>query len=124
MRSIIFVLTALVLIGCHSKSIIEVVDGDTLRLDGKLLQLAGIEAPDMDGLAACENEMVLGAAAYRHLYELVKQGVTLQPTGQKAGPNTFLVRVYTEDKQSVSEILLDLGLVTTWKGQEHDWCKP
>ncbi len=123
MRYVLSVMLAFVLAACDGRlSTVEVLDGDTLRLDGRLLQLDGVQAPDMNSLAACEQEMVLGAAAQRHLYDYVKAGVTLEPTGVRAEPNAYFVRLYTQDGKSVSRLMLDLGLVAEWRGAEHDWC--
>lgn len=125
MRYVLSTVMALSLAACDGRSsTIDVIDGDTLTLDGHLLQLDGVQAPDMNSLAACEQEMVLGMAAQRHLHNFVKSGVTLEPTGQRAGPGAYFVRLYTEDGQSVSAKMLELGLVAEWQGQKFDWCGP
>ena len=105
-------------------STLEVVDGDTLRLDGRTLQLHGVQAPDMNSLAGCEQEMVLGSAAYRHLYHYVQDGIRVQPVAALGATNGFSVDLYTSDGTSVTARLLESGLVVAWTGQKHDWCAP
>ncbi len=123
MRFGFLIALALLLGACRDPSIVDVIDGDTLRLDGTVLQLAGVVAPDMNSLADCEQEMVLGAAARRHLHQFVREGVRFEATGGRTPSRAFLVHLYTDDGRSVADQLLELGLVARWPGQKPDWCR-
>ena len=50
---------------------IEVVDGDTVRVDGQLTRLVGYDAPEVGERARCETEKRLGEAATRRLTDLI-----------------------------------------------------
>ncbi len=125
MRSVLPICLALLLAACDGRwSTLEVVDGDTLRLDGRTLQLRGVQAPEMNSLAACEQEMVLASAAYRHLYAYVQKGIRVEPVAVLGPTDGFLVDLYLADGTSVTAQLLESGLVVAWNGQKHDWCAP
>lgn len=53
---------------------IEVVDGDTIRLDGRSYRLAGIDAPESGERAKCAAEREKAEAAMRRLREIVAGG--------------------------------------------------
>src|SRR5712691_8006956 len=53
---------------------IQVVDGDTIRLDGKSFRLVGIDAPESGALAKCEVERQLATRATLRLREIVAGG--------------------------------------------------
>ena len=118
MRTVLTISVALLLAACDGRtSTLEVVDGDTLRLDGRTLQLRGVQAPDMNSLAACEEEMVLGSAAYRHLYAYVQSGIRVEPVASLGPANAFFVDLYAADGSSVTARMLESGLVVAWNGQ-------
>jgi micrococcal nuclease len=57
--------------GALERRQIAVVDGDTVRVDGRLTRLVGYDAPEVGERARCETEKRLGEAAIRRLTELV-----------------------------------------------------
>jgi endonuclease YncB( thermonuclease family) len=53
---------------------IEVVDGDTVRSDGKAYRLVGFNTPESGFGARCERERNLAAQATRRLRQLIASG--------------------------------------------------
>ena len=68
---------------------VRVVDGDTVGVRGELYRLVGLNAPETSSHAACERERTAGAAATRHLRQLVAGGgVDLQRVHCACRPGT------------------------------------
>ncbi|GLR90560.1 thermonuclease family protein [Bradyrhizobium iriomotense] len=53
---------------------IQVIDGDTVRLDGITYRLVGFNTPEKDDLARCEDERQRADAATRRLKALIATG--------------------------------------------------
>jgi endonuclease YncB( thermonuclease family) len=56
------------------KERVRVVDGDTVRYQGRTVRLVGFDTPETGDRAQCEYERALGARAATRLSELVKSG--------------------------------------------------
>jgi endonuclease YncB( thermonuclease family) len=57
-----------------ARSRIEVIDGDTIRVDGQPVRLLGLNAPETGERASCDVERRAGEAAKRLLQALVAEG--------------------------------------------------
>jgi endonuclease YncB( thermonuclease family) len=53
---------------------IEVIDGDTIRANGRIVRLAGLDVPEAGYHARCENERTLAAKTTFRLRQLVSRG--------------------------------------------------
>jgi endonuclease YncB( thermonuclease family) len=106
---------------------VNIVDGDTLKIDGVTIRIVGIDTPETYR-SRCENELVLGLKAKERLRALVDRGgVTYQATGTDRYGRT-LARVFAGDV-NVGETLLKEGYALAYRpGYEakiarmHVWC--
>lgn len=107
-------------------SIIRVVDGDTIDMDGEIVRIANIDTPETLR-AKCEAERAMGYAAAQALADLLSQGaVTLQrgdPDSRRQvdryGRTLGLVFV---DGHDVGELLITMGHARRWTGKRRPWC--
>jgi len=53
---------------------IYVVDGDTIKVEGKTVRLVGFDAPELGGHAHCGLERVLAARATSRLRQIIRNG--------------------------------------------------
>jgi endonuclease YncB( thermonuclease family) len=99
-----------------------VADGDTIQIAGEKVQIAGIEAPQIDG-AKCEAERTRGIAATVRLPDLLNGGnVTVsRSVRDQAGRTVRHVLVNGED---VGQRMLSEGLARPVGSSEPDWCAP
>lgn len=68
---------------------IRVLDGDTIRVDGRTIRLVGIDAPETGDKARCETERILAARATVRLRELIALGpVALDVVACSCRPGT------------------------------------
>lgn len=96
----------------HAQPTIAVVDGDTLRVDRRLVRLIGLDAPELHG-----------ACAARRLAELVQGGVTLHPHGRDRYGRT-LALVFDADGRNLATVLISEGLARRYdgRGPRSGWC--
>ena len=88
-------------------SIVETVDGDTIRIDGASIRILGIDTPET-WRAHCEAEYMAGLSAKRRLQALLASGAV---TYYAEGTDRFqrlLARVYV-GSTNVADVLLREG---------------
>jgi endonuclease YncB( thermonuclease family) len=108
---------------------LQVIDGDTLQSDGEIIQLYGIDAPELGQTCLREDEPwpcgVEAALALQKLVTLSGQPVICKPWkegGQTDGPNGELVRVCElGDDQDLSLAMLGDGYAVALPGSFPDY---
>ena len=99
---------------------IEVIDGDTIRAQGRTVRLVGFDAPEAGLHARCESERTLAARATFRLRQLINGGgldLELIPCSCRRGtegtPHCNYGRacgVLTAARKDVGDILISEGL--------------
>lgn len=100
-----------------------VVDGDTIHMNGLVVRLIDIDAPEIFS-PKCEGELKLGQVARDRLLELLNASpVKLQAVGSRDrdvyGRKLRLVMI---DGISAGALLVQEGLAAKWQGHHHRWC--
>ncbi len=113
--------------------VIEVIDGDTLRVRARIwlgqeveinVRLSDVDTPELRGRCAAERDMAVRARG------LVAASIGDKPVslsairyGKFAG--RIVARVQTAAGEILSEALISAGLGRTYAGRERpDWCEP
>lgn len=121
------------LAGPVEAQLIEVVDGDTIRVRAKiwlgqsisiLVRLKGIDAPELHR-PKCESEKRLAQQARQHLASLVADQ-PLHLTSIQGGKyfGRVLAKVQINHSANLSREMLQSGLVRSYKkGKRKGWCK-
>jgi endonuclease YncB( thermonuclease family) len=100
---------------------IRVIDGDTFRVGGETIRVAGIDAPETHP-ARCPQEAQLGAAATQRLAALLRGG-TLWISGEKTDAYGRSVRTVRVNGEDVAEAMIGSGLARSYDGkQRQGWC--
>ena len=114
-------------------AVVQVIDGDTLRVRARVwlgqdvetaVRIAGIDTPELRG-AACEAERRLAEAARGRLAALLDGGaVRLREIEHGTFAGRVVARVETADGHDVGEPLLADGLARRYGGQgaRGPWC--
>jgi len=101
---------------------VQVIDGDTVRIDNEKMRLADANAPELHD-PGCANELYLARQAKAALERLVAKGnVSVERRGfDRRGQMEALVRI---DGVSVGSRLIELGLAKPRQGlsREREWC--
>jgi endonuclease YncB( thermonuclease family) len=122
----------LILAGQIALSSIRVIDGDTIHDNARTrdYRLAGIDAPESGGRAACDRERELSDLATAFVEATLKGATSVRaipdhdPRGRKRWPvDGFGRRIARVEADGVdlSAELLARGLVSPW-GVTIDWC--
>ena len=99
-----------------------VVDGDTFRVNGEKVRIAGIDAPETSP-SRCAREAELGEAATGELHRLLNQGaITLVPIDRDRDRYGRLLREVTVDGQDVGETMIAAGVARHYAGGRRSWC--
>jgi endonuclease YncB( thermonuclease family) len=117
---------------------IEVIDGDTVRLDGRSYRLAGIDTPESGARAKCATEREKAEAATRRLREIVAGGgLRLErvscncPAGAEGTEQCNYGRlcgVLTSSGRDVGQTLIGEGLARSYNcgawhcPKKQSWC--
>jgi endonuclease YncB( thermonuclease family) len=139
--AILVLLAALVSVGTAdpiAPGAIEVIDGDTIRAQGRTVRLVGFDAPESGMRARCESERALAAKATFRLRQLVSSGgldLELIPCSCRRGtegtPHCNYGRacgVLTAARKDVGDILISEGLARRYScgrtscPHRESWC--
>ncbi|WP_228242330.1 thermonuclease family protein [Porphyrobacter sp. GA68] len=99
-----------------------VVDGDTIRLDGETVRIAGLDAPELAG--RCEAERIAARAARDALIGWLSEGgFTSAP--EPGGNDRYgrPLRILSRNGVSVADALVSRGVARPYAGEARlDWC--
>jgi endonuclease YncB( thermonuclease family) len=103
---------------------VEVVDGDTVRWQGRLVRIVGMDAPEMRG--RCPRERERAAAATTRMQEIAIAGVIIEPVSRRDKYGRLLAVVRNWQGRDVAEIMIAEGLAAPYngRGRRGDWCAP
>lgn len=106
------------------RSSLCVVDGDTLRLRGRVVRIQNIDAPETHG-PSCAAEAELGRRATERLAQLLAADqvelVRIEGERDKDRHGRLLRRVVV-DGGDAGDMLVAEGLARPWDGRRHPWC--
>ena len=97
-----------------------VLDGDTLRVGGQWLEIAGLDAPEIQG-ATCGEERTRGISAAVRLADLLNGGeVTVgDPFRDQYGRAVRTVQV---DGKDVAKAMIAAGVAKSYIGEKRKYC--
>lgn len=102
-----------------------VIDGDTFRLDGEVIRLSNIDAPEMPPRSRCWAEARLARAATMELQRIQGEGTPggfrITREGQDRYRRT-LARVSFDGRTDAGETMIARGMASPWTGRRWDWC--
>ena len=101
-----------------------VVDGDTIRYNGEVIRIEGIDAPEVRNFE-CERERALGRQATKRLLELVNAGPfeVVRRGGRDVDRYGRKLRILERDARSLGDVLIAEGLARRWDGAHRSWCR-
>jgi len=102
---------------------IQVVDGDTVIIDGTRYRAANYDTPEFDPMAGCDAEVRLAQRATDRLRQLARDGLTVEPTGRRGGHDRPLARFILSDGTDVADIMVRENLAVYWGNGTPDWCR-
>ena len=99
-----------------------VLDGDTIRLETQLVDIAGLDAPEIRG-ASCGEERNRGIGAAVRLADLLNGGEVSvgDPFPDQYGRPVRKVEVKGKD---VAKAMIAAGVAKSYIGEKRDWCGP
>lgn len=101
---------------------VDVIDGDTFRLDGATIRIADIDTPETNP-PRCAYEAELGERATRRLAALLAQGpFELARIDRDTDRYGRKLRIVTRGGRSIGDQLVAEGLARTWTGRRQPWC--
>jgi endonuclease YncB( thermonuclease family) len=107
-------------------SLVRVIDGDTVVIDGTHVRIANIDAPEL-GHARCDAEKRLALVAKRRLEALLAGGGIAVHVGDPQDGRTRdrhgrTLATVSAGGRDVGEVLVAEGLARPWDGRRHPWC--
>lgn len=104
---------------------IRIVDGDTFNLNGAIVRIENIDAPETRG-AKCDAERRLGLVATTRLEELLAGGrikLVRNPAERRdVDRNGRKLRRVLVEGRDVGEQLIAEQLARPWTGRREPWC--
>ncbi|HXF55296.1 MAG TPA: hypothetical protein VNK52_14360 [Hyphomicrobiaceae bacterium] len=100
-----------------------VVDGDTIRIDGRRYRLLGYDTPEKGAHARCalEQARALGAAGALGREINAAAVVEFRQTGDNCGWQRGCGRLFL-DGADVAAIMIADGYAVPWRGRRNNWC--
>lgn len=99
-----------------------VVDGDTFYMNGAMIRVSDIDAPETHP-PRCALEADLGDRATTRLSELLSAGpFQLVQHDRDIDRYGRQLRVVIRDGRSIGKMLVAEGLARTWSGKRRPWC--
>jgi endonuclease YncB( thermonuclease family) len=124
-------LGAEVLTGPVQATLIEVIDGDTLKVRARIwlgqevetsVRLSGIDAPEHNGTCASERRLAAAATEFLHR-QLAEGALVLNDIVHDKYGGRVVARVATEDGRDLGRSLVAAGLARHYDGGARpDWC--
>ena len=120
----------------HNFKIIEVIDGDTVRIDAKFLptpippelklRIIGIDTPEKGNLSKINQEKLNAKQSYEFLKKLIDTenilGVSFIKWDKYGG--RILGDIHLQNDKRISQIILKEGFAVPYDGgKKYDWCK-
>ena len=107
---------------CYNASASDcIVDGDTIVIGGRTVDIAGIEAPAVRN-AACARERSRGIAAAVRLHELLNRGEVTMVGAPKQDRDGRLVAKIEVNGRDVGLTMVASGLAREIVGERTGWC--
>ena len=96
-----------------------VIDGETIRIAGDTVKIAGMKAPRI-GSARCPEEQQLGVKAIQQLTELLNSG-KVTSAGDVLEANGTIRRTVLVDGRDVGAAMVSAGVAREY-GSSEGWC--
>lgn len=101
---------------------VRVVDGDTIRISRERIRILGIDAPETQNRARCDEERRLASLATMTLKELIEsKHLSIQRNGKDRFGRT-LAYVRIRGGGDVGELLIRARVAVRWGNGRPDWC--
>lgn len=97
-----------------------VIDGDTIRIGGETVEIAGMDAPEL-ATARCSAEKERGIQAVQQLTALLNSGA-VTTGGQVQGPDGKLRTAVLVDGRDVGAAMIKAGAAGEPLGKPRNWC--
>lgn len=99
----------------------RVVDGDTIRVDGKAIRIMGLDAPEIRG--RCPAETAAARRARARMAELIAEGVTLRRHGRDRYRRSLAI-VKDSRGRDVAAVMIREGHARPYGGERRrSWCR-
>ena len=106
-------------------SVVRVIDGDTLVVDGETVRIANIDTAEMPPRSKCLAEQRLAVAAKVGLEDVLEIGWGVSVTLDRQGRDQYgrtVAKVRLLDGTDVGDEMVKRGLAEPWIGRRMDWC--
>ena len=97
-----------------------VIDGNTIRIAGETVKIAGMEAPEIQS-ARCPEQEQRGVKAVQRLADLLNSG-KVTTAGDVREPDGELRRKVLVDGSDVGAAMVRTGLARDYDGTKKNWC--
>lgn len=100
---------------------LRVLDGDTIEVEGEVIRLENIDAPETDR-ARCDAERLLGERAKADIELLLPNDTQIRRAGKDKYGRT-LARLMVFDGADVGDTLIEMGSAVPYDGGKRpSWC--
>ena len=97
-----------------------VIDGDTIRIAGSTVDIAGMDAPELAS-AQCQEETLRGVEAVQKLTTLLNSG-TVTVGGDVTEPDGAVRKAVEVDGRDVGAAMVSAGAAREPSTGPHHWC--